>query len=88
VRNAPATGWQFVELVCRNPRATLVLQTPQGKRSYLIEDPGKIEVIAREGGRQMDLHCGPQQPVRVRIEYAPVAGGETDGLVRLLHFDP
>ena len=63
--------------------ALAVLQTPSGKAVYLIEDPGKIRVLA-EG--PLDLACGPQKPaMHVRIEFTPAAMGTgVNGVVRAI----
>lgn len=81
-----ATG-SFVELKCDGSQATIVLKTTNGTRSFLIQDPTKI-FVGGKGERTVDLNCGPQPGVPVRIDYEPAgtAGLALDGFVRAIHF--
>lgn len=51
-----------------------------------MEDPAKIAIIGRPGG-SVDLQCGPQKPVKIKVEYTPSAA-PNDGMVRVIYFDP
>jgi Flp pilus assembly protein TadD len=85
---APSVMGTFVELLCLDVQAKMVLQTAQGKQIYLIQDPRKITVVGREGGK-VDMQCGPQKALPIRIEYAPAeSGSDVDGLVRIIYFEP
>ncbi len=55
-------------MVCLDTQIKLVIQTPEGKKNFLIADPSNVVVSGREGGR-VELDCGPQKPVNVRILY-------------------
>ena len=79
---------KFVELQCADP-AKIVLQTPEGKKVVMIDDPAKLLVNGKTG-EKMDLNCGRQKPVTVRVEYDPPGASHPgiDGLARAIHFEP
>lgn len=77
----------FVEMVCMDTQIKIVIQTPQGgKKNFLIADPANVLVSGREGGK-VELECGPQKPVNVRILSASPGGANFDGLVKGIYFD-
>ncbi len=80
-----ATG-VFVEMVCLDTQIKIVLQTPEGKKNFLIADPSNVVVSGREGGR-VELDCGPQKPVNVRVLFGVPNGAPFDGLVKGLYFE-
>jgi len=80
-----ATG-VFVEMVCLDTQIKIVLQTPEGKKNFLIADPTNVVVSGREGGR-VELDCGPQKPVNIRILYGGPSVAPFDGLVKGLYFE-
>jgi hypothetical protein len=53
----------------------------------VIQDPEKITITGRENGTA-ELSCGPQKPVPMRVDYKASAGGDSDGIVVIIHFDP
>lgn len=78
----------FVELQCQqNPR--IVVQTAQGKKVVMIDNPGLLMVNGKNG-EKMDLTCGAQKPRQVRLEYDPPGSNHpgVDGLARAIHFEP
>ena len=79
---------KFVELQC-GAQATVVLETLEGKKLLIIDDPTKL-LVNGKSGETRDLSCGPQKPVQVRIEYDPSGPNHPGiaGLVRALYFDP
>jgi Flp pilus assembly protein TadD len=79
---------KFVELQC-GPQARIVLDTAEGKKRLLIDDPSKL-MINGNGGEKMELACGAQKPKQVRIEYdeAGAAHPGVDGLARGIQFNP
>jgi tetratricopeptide (TPR) repeat protein len=84
----PSISGSFVELNCLGASATVGVDTAQGRKTFLIDDPAKVAVIGRDGGR-VELECGPQKPVQVRIEYGPGGADQgADGVVRVLYFEP
>jgi hypothetical protein len=91
-RNLPAPSPEiegsFVEFVCLENSFKVVVDTPQGKKRFLIPDPKQIVIVGRAGGK-VDLNCGPQKPEHVKLEYA-TAGPTTDadGILRILYFEP
>ena len=76
----------FVEMVCMDTQIKIVLQTPTGKKNFLIADPSNVLVSGREGGK-VELECGAQKPVNVRILSASPGGANFDGLVKGIYFD-
>ncbi len=76
----------FVEMVCLDTQIKIVIQTPEGKKNFLIDDPTNVVVSGREGGR-VELDCGPQKPVNVRILYGVPGAAPFDGLVKGLYFE-
>lgn len=86
VRRPSFTG-SFVELQCGEP-TKVVMETAEGKKLLLIEDPTKL-LVNGKSGETVDLSCGSQKPVRIRIEFDPPGSNRPgiDGLVRVIHFD-
>ncbi len=78
---------KFVELQCADP-AKIVLETADGKKILMIDDPAKL-LVNGQNGVKMDLTCGPQKPVSVRIDYAPAGPNQNGvhGLARAIHFE-
>jgi hypothetical protein len=76
----------LVDFMCGDS-PKLVVETPAGKKTLLIERPDRIVVTGRSNGRA-EIECGPQQPaVTVEVEYdQPRAGTVADGLVRAVTF--
>jgi Tfp pilus assembly protein PilF len=84
----PEVDGSFVEFVCAEKNPRVVVDTPQGKKKFLISDPKQIVVVGRPGGK-VDLYCGPQTPVHVKVEYAPsTADMDADGILKILYFEP
>jgi hypothetical protein len=79
----------FVELACEGQRATMVLETDQGRKRFLLEDPTKVTLVAADGAHVQDFQCGPQTPAKIKIEYRLVQGGQNiDGLATGVYFQP
>lgn len=79
----------FVELVCNGQRATMVLETDQGRKRFLIEDPTKVNLVAVDGAGVQDFQCGAQKPAKIKVEYRlPEGGQNVDGLVTGIYFLP
>ncbi len=85
---SPEIDGSFVEFVCLEKSFKIVLDTAQGRKSFLISDPKQIVVVGRAGGK-VDLNCGPQErPEHVKLEYAPMtAGADADGVLKILYFE-
>jgi len=86
VRRPSFTG-NFAELQCA-AQATVVIETAEGKKVLLIEDPAKL-LVNGKSGETVDLTCGPQKPVPIRVEYDPAGPNRPgiDGVVRGIHFE-
>ncbi len=85
---APEVEGSFVEFVCLKDSLKVVVDTAQGKKRFLIPDPNQVVIVGRAGGK-VDLNCGPQTPVHVKLEYAPGTGAaDADGILKILYFDP
>ena len=68
----PAEG--MVEAIdCGSGVVRLRLQSGERSLEFALPDPKAVEFNHTRGGPALELHCGPQQPFRVRIEYAPVS---------------
>jgi tetratricopeptide (TPR) repeat protein len=82
----PSLSGSFVELQC-GEHAKVVMETAEGKKHFLIEDPTKL-LVNGKSGETMDLSCGPQKPVQIRIEYDPPGSNRPgiDGVVRVIRF--
>lgn len=86
----PSVTGSFVELDCEGSTARVVLRTGTGKSVFLIQDPKNIQVIGPvDKAATMDLTCGPQKPVSVRIEFEPAPSNipNIDGLLRVIQFN-
>ena len=64
------------------------METAEGKKALLIDNPSNLTVNGNNG-ETMELACGPQKRVMIRIEYDS-AGQATGvaGLARVIHFEP
>ncbi len=81
----PTAEGTFAALLCED-HAKIVLKTSDGNKIFVIEDPLKIVVVGKDGGKT-DLNCGEQKPVALRVEYEPAqAATGVDGAVRILYF--
>ncbi|MBV8842205.1 MAG: hypothetical protein JO307_05280 [Bryobacterales bacterium] len=85
-RELPAVSGQFTQFVCGDP-PRMVISTPSGNKTFVIRDPDKIVVSGRDGGK-IDLTCGDQKPIKVRIEYSPAIEPGSDGTARAIEFEP
>jgi Flp pilus assembly protein TadD len=82
------TEGSFVEFVCLEKSFKVVVNTPQGKKGFLIPDPHQVVIVGRSGGK-VDLNCGPQSPTHVRLEYTlGTPGVDADGILKILYFEP
>lgn len=85
----PSVAGTFVEFSCAKKQPRFVLNTPEGKVSFLMEDPEKVFIRGRES-QTIDLYCGAQKEAApVWIEYDPPPASETDvrGIARIVHFE-
>ena len=85
VHQRPAFSGKFVALECTEP-AKIVLDTPQGKKVVMIDDPTRL-IVNSTVGAKMDLTCGPQKGSNVRLEYDPADLPGIDGLARAIQFE-
>ena len=85
---SPEIEGSFVEFVCLEKSFKVMVDTPQGKKGFLIPDPKQIVIVGRAGGK-VDLNCGPQKPIHGKLEYTPaVRAADADGILRILYFEP
>ena len=70
----------LVQVDCRETSALLYIETPQGKRRFLIDNPNAVIV---RGAGTATLACGAQSK-QVSIEYEERAN--TDPVVRVIEF--
>ena len=84
---APEVEGSFVEFVCLEKTFKVVVDTGAGKKGFLIPDPNRVVIVGRAGGK-VELNCGPQKPVHVKLEYAPnTTGTDADGVLKILYFE-
>jgi len=85
---SPEIEGSFVEFVCLENSFKVMVETPQGKKGFLIPDPKQVVIVGRAGGK-VDLNCGPQNPQHVKLEYTPATPTtDADGILRILYFEP
>jgi tetratricopeptide (TPR) repeat protein len=84
----PSLTGKFVELRCGD-QARIVVDTAEGKKLLLIEDPSKL-LVNGKSGETVDLTCGPQKAAQIRVEWDPPGSNRPgiDGIARAIHFDP
>jgi hypothetical protein len=46
-------------LLAEGQRATIVLETDQGRKRFLLEGPAKVTLVAADGAHVQDSQCGP-----------------------------
>ena len=81
----PSVEGTFAEFVC-GAEPKVVLKTAAETKTFIIEDPKRIVVMGKDGGKA-ELSCGAQQPIPMRIQYEPAPpGSEFEGYVRVLYF--
>lgn len=88
-RRLPSVAGTFVEFDCTKKQQRFVLKTPEGKVSFLMDDPEKIFIRGRDSAT-IELNCGAQkEAVPVWIEYDPPPASEADvrGIARFVHFE-
>lgn len=80
---------RFIDLDCRGNAARMTIETAAGRKVFLIEEAGKVAIVAGSNG-PVDMSCGPQKaPVTVQIGYdQPSANQAVDGVVRTIAFQP
>jgi len=84
---APEVEGSFVEFVCLEKSFKVVVDTGEGRKGFLIPDPNRVVIVGRAGGK-VELNCGPQKPVHVKLEYAPnTTGADADGVLKILYFE-
>jgi hypothetical protein len=73
----------FVKLDCSGAKAKMVVETAEGKKVFLIDDPNKVI------GATIELICGEQKKkIGVSVDFIPAGQAGVDGLVRGLVFEP
>ena len=71
IHERPSVTGKFVELDCRGKQARMILQTGEGRKAFLIEDPERVVITAGSDG-PVDMACGVQKKApEVKIGYDP-----------------
>jgi len=85
----PSISGTLVEFDCKGLQPKFVLQTASGRVTLLMDDPKKVVISGLPEGT-VDMNCGPQKQVAVRIQYDPpnAASLGVIGLVRAIHYEP
>lgn len=79
-RKSIAGAFVFLDCSAKSPK--VVVQTAEGQKVFLIDDPNKVL------GATMELTCGDQNKDRVRVDYIPANQPGVDGLVRGIRVEP
>jgi len=84
----PTVSGRFMQLDCKGPQAHMIVETPAGKKVFLINDPGKVAILGGSDG-PIDMTCGVQKnPRNVEVGYSPLSPSQPglDGIVKTLTF--
>jgi Flp pilus assembly protein TadD len=86
-RSIPLEG-TLQQVDCLGGQARLHVEVAGKQMVFLIQDPSRVTVRSsnQEGGYK--FICGPQQPVKIALEYLPSADSKlgADGVVRSMDF--
>jgi tetratricopeptide (TPR) repeat protein len=87
--NLPSITGKLVELDCKGPLPKFVLQTDSGRVSFVMDDPKEVQITGLPDAT-IDMQCGPQKQVAVRIQYDPPAAPSPGvmGIARAIHYGP
>jgi hypothetical protein len=80
----PSYTGGLVDLECE-AQTTLIIDTAEGKKRVLVEDPGQV-VVQGVRAAEVNLVCGPQKARPIRVEYDPASQFGIDGVARVIHF--
>jgi hypothetical protein len=72
----------FVQLDCSGKSPKVVMETEEGQKTFMIDDPKKVL------GPEMEFTCGAQKKNRVRVDYIPANQTGVDGLLRGIREEP
>ncbi|HEV8038660.1 MAG TPA: hypothetical protein VGP62_07340 [Bryobacteraceae bacterium] len=70
------------EIDCSGPVTRFVVETPEGRVTLAIPDPGHVQMQ----NAPSEFTCGKQQPTNVAVDYAATPGSPADGIVRGMQF--
>ena len=70
------------EIECSGPVTRFVLETPEGRLTLAIPDPGHVQVR----NAPPEFTCGKQHPTSVAVDYAATPGSQAAGVVRGMQF--
>ncbi|HEX8984677.1 MAG TPA: tetratricopeptide repeat protein [Bryobacteraceae bacterium] len=82
----PSAIGRFVELVCVGKQAHMIIETAQGRKVFVIDEPEKVRTSTNSS---VEMTCGPQKtPLKVEVGYdtPPANQKGLDGMVRELVF--
>jgi Tfp pilus assembly protein PilF len=85
----PSISGILLELDCKGPLPKLVLQTDNGRVSFVMDDPKQVRITGLPD-TTIDMKCGPQKQVAVRIQYDPPAEASLGvmGIARAIRYEP
>jgi hypothetical protein len=79
--------WGPLHLECLGRTARIVLESERGKERFLINDPGNVAIVGRNGAA-VDLSCGTQKGTPVHIGYErTVSDPSVVGIVKSIQFE-
>ena len=70
------------EIECSGPVTRFVVETPEGRVTLAIPDPGHVQMR----NAPSEFTCGKQQPINVAVDYAATPGSQAAGVVRGMQF--
>jgi len=85
----PSISGTLLELDCQGSSPKFILQTDRGRVSFVMDDPTQVKITGLPDAT-IDMNCGPQKQVAVRIQYDPPAAASPGvmGIVRAIHYEP
>ncbi len=85
----PSISGTLIELDCQSSSPKFVLQTDKGRVSFVMDDPKNVQITGLTD-TTIDMSCGPQKQVAVRIQYDPPATPSpgVTGIARAIHYEP
>jgi hypothetical protein len=82
VSDRKSVAGAFVMMDCSGQPPRIVVETSEGQKIFLVDDPNKVF------GATVELTCGPQKKDRVRVDFIPANQAGVDGLLRGLQVEP
>jgi tetratricopeptide (TPR) repeat protein len=72
----------LIEVICGEPASRLVVDTGERRVTVAIPDPSRVQMRHAPP----EFVCGPQEAVRVKVEYAAAKSSTADGIARGIEY--